>query len=186
VKRQVIIELDGVRHQYGSELVLRDINLTINSGEIFGFLGHNGAGKTTAINILTTLIAPTGGTARVCGFDVVRQRAEVTRCIGYLPSEVRLYGHLTAAENLEFSPGSPESQSRAKLRWRPWSTSVAPIWRRAASDPSPAACVSASVSPRPCCTARACCFSTSPRRDWTRTGFGSCGRRSSGSTASSA
>lgn len=96
------IELRDVKHQYGQTPVLRGIDLTIEAGEMFGFLGHNGAGKTTAINILTTLIAPTSGSARVCGYDVVTQRNKVTRRIGYLPAEVRLYGHLTAAENLEF------------------------------------------------------------------------------------
>jgi len=96
------IELRGVRHTYEEVEVLHGIDLTIESGEVFGFLGHNGAGKTTAINILTTLIEPTGGTARVCGFDVVADRADVTRCIGYLPADVRLYGHMTARENLEF------------------------------------------------------------------------------------
>ncbi|MFM2072312.1 MAG: hypothetical protein RLZZ623_2575 [Actinomycetota bacterium] len=96
------IELQGLSHRYETDPVLRDINLTIEAGEIFGFLGHNGAGKTTAINILTTLIRPTSGTARVCGFDVVTERRDVTRCIGYLPAEVRMYGHMTAAENLEF------------------------------------------------------------------------------------
>ena len=96
------IELRKVRHTYDEIEVLHGIDLTIEPGEVFGFLGHNGAGKTTAINILTTLIEPTSGTARVCGFDVVAERAEVTRCIGYLPSDVRLYGHMTARENLEF------------------------------------------------------------------------------------
>jgi ABC-2 type transport system ATP-binding protein len=96
------IVLRGLNHRYETDLVLRDIDLTITHGEIFGFLGHNGAGKTTAINILTTLIEPTSGTAEVCGFDVVTQRRDVTRCIGYLPAEVRMYGHMTAAENLEF------------------------------------------------------------------------------------
>jgi ABC-2 type transport system ATP-binding protein len=96
------IELRGVRHSYDADEVLHGIDLTIEHGEIFGFLGHNGAGKTTAINILTTLIEPTAGSARVCGFDVVADRLEVTRCIGYLPADVRLYGHMTAAENLEF------------------------------------------------------------------------------------
>ena len=96
------IELAGLEHRYDAELVLRGIDLRIEHGEIFGFLGHNGAGKTTAVNILTTLITPTGGSARVCGFDVVRERARVTSLIGYLPSEVRMYPHLTAAENLEF------------------------------------------------------------------------------------
>ncbi len=97
-----VIELRGLSHRYDTDLVLRDIDLTIDVGEIFGFLGHNGAGKTTAINLLTTLIEPTSGTAKVCGYDVVTERRDVTRCIGYLPAEVRMYGHMTAAENLEF------------------------------------------------------------------------------------
>lgn len=96
------IELEGLRHAYEHEEVLRGIDLEIEAGEIFGFLGHNGAGKTTAINILTTLIRPSGGAARVCGFDVVSERHAVASRIGYLPADVRLYGHLTAAENLEF------------------------------------------------------------------------------------
>lgn len=97
-----VIELRGLSHRYDTDPVLRDIDLTIEAGEIFGFLGHNGAGKTTAINILTTLIEPSSGTAKVCGYDVVTERRDVTRCIGYLPAEVRMYGHMTAAENLEF------------------------------------------------------------------------------------
>jgi len=97
------IELRGVRHSYDAgEEVLHGIDLTIEPGEIFGFLGHNGAGKTTAMNILTTLLEPSAGHAEVCGFDVVAARHEVTGCIGYLPADVRLYGHMTAAENLQF------------------------------------------------------------------------------------
>ena len=97
------IELRGVRHSYDAgEEVLHGIDLTIEPGEIFGFLGHNGAGKTTAMNILTTLLQPSAGHAEVCGFDVVAARQEVTGCIGYLPADVRLYGHMTAAENLRF------------------------------------------------------------------------------------
>jgi len=96
------IEMRAVRHTYEEDEVLHGIDLTIAPGEIFGFLGHNGAGKTTAINILTTLIRPTSGTALVCGHDVVEKRGAVTECIGYLPADVRLYGHMTARENLEF------------------------------------------------------------------------------------
>lgn len=96
------IEMHGIRHTYDDAEVLHGIDLAIEPGEVFGFLGHNGAGKTTAINILTTLIEPTSGTASVCGHDVVDDRAAVTTCIGYLPSDVRLYGHMTARENLDF------------------------------------------------------------------------------------
>ena len=97
-----IIEIQGLGHRYGANLVLRDIDLAIQPGEIFGFLGHNGAGKTTTLHILTTLLTPTSGSARVCGFDVVTQRLDVQRSIGYLPENVRLYDSLTASENLRF------------------------------------------------------------------------------------
>ena len=96
------IELRGISHTYGTHQVLRDINLVIEHGEIFGFLGHNGAGKTTTISILTSLLRPTTGEARVCGYDVITERLDVTRSIGYLPDSVRLYDHLTGFENLEF------------------------------------------------------------------------------------
>ncbi|WP_341925004.1 ABC transporter ATP-binding protein [Nocardioides psychrotolerans] len=96
------IELDQLSHTYDKDPVLKKLDLRIEHGEVFGFLGHNGAGKTTAINILTTLLTPTAGTAQVCGHDVVTARRAVTRSIGYLPAEVRMYGHLTALENLEF------------------------------------------------------------------------------------
>jgi ABC-2 type transport system ATP-binding protein len=97
-----VVEIEQLRHRYAEEEVLRGIDLSVVGGEIFGFLGHNGAGKTTTIHVLTTLIAPTGGTARVCGFDVVTERRQVQRNIGYLPENVRLYDSLSAAENLRF------------------------------------------------------------------------------------
>ena len=97
-----IVEINGLGHSYGANAVLHGIDLSIHPGEIFGFLGHNGAGKTTTLHILTTLIAPTTGTARVCGYDVVKERLQVQRSIGYLPENVRLYDGLTAAENLRF------------------------------------------------------------------------------------
>jgi ABC-2 type transport system ATP-binding protein len=97
-----IIELESLVHRYGDVDVLHGIDLQVEPGEIFGFLGHNGAGKTTTIHILTTLITPTSGSARVRGFDVVRDRLQVQRSIGYVPESVRLYDSLTAAENLRF------------------------------------------------------------------------------------
>src|SRR5688500_5616600 len=110
------IELQGLSHTYGTQPVLREINLVIQHGEIFGFLGHNGAGKTTTISILTSLLRPTRGQALVCGYDVATERLDVTRNIGYLPDSVRLYDHLTGFENLEFFgrlPGSVDPREPA-------------------------------------------------------------------------
>jgi ABC-2 type transport system ATP-binding protein len=97
-----VVEMRNISHSYDTDEVLHGIDLSIEPGEIFGFLGHNGAGKTTAMSILTTLMAPTSGSASVSGFDVVTDREHVTRRIGYLPADVRFYGYMTAAENLEF------------------------------------------------------------------------------------
>jgi ABC-2 type transport system ATP-binding protein len=97
-----VIELVSLVHRYGDVEVLHGIDLTVATGEIFGFLGHNGAGKTTTIHVLTTLLKHASGSARVCGFDVVEQRLDVQRNIGYLPENVRLYDSLTAVENLRF------------------------------------------------------------------------------------
>ena len=97
-----VIEVSELRHRYDGTEVLHGLDFTVPDGEIFGFLGHNGAGKTTTIHILTTLIRPSSGAASVCGFDVVRERLDVQRNIGYLPENVRLYDSLTAAENLRF------------------------------------------------------------------------------------
>jgi len=101
-RSDLVVEIEGLRHRYGDAEVLHGIDLTVRSGEIYGFLGHNGAGKTTTLHVLTTLITPTAGAARVCGFDVVEERLSVQRNIGFLPENVRLYDSLTAAENLRF------------------------------------------------------------------------------------
>jgi ABC-2 type transport system ATP-binding protein len=97
-----IIEIEALVHRYDDVEVLHGIDLKVERGEIFGFLGPNGAGKTTTIHALTTLITPTAGSARICGFDVVEDRLNVQRSIGYVPENVRLYDSLTAAENLRF------------------------------------------------------------------------------------
>ncbi|WP_324293341.1 ABC transporter ATP-binding protein, partial [Lacrimispora defluvii] len=78
------------------------LNLTVKDGAIFGFLGHNGAGKTTSLSMLTTLILPTSGSATIDGFDVVKDNLQVRNLLGYLPENVMLYGDLTARENLQF------------------------------------------------------------------------------------
>ncbi len=76
------------------------MTFAVNQSEVFGLLGPNGAGKSTIIKILTTLLPPTSGTATICGFDIVRQPAEVRRLIGYVPQMVSADGDLSARENL--------------------------------------------------------------------------------------
>lgn len=98
-----VIDISHLNKTYGSgQQALSDLNLKIAEGEVFGFLGHNGAGKTTTIHILTTLLAPTSGTAEICGHSVVREPNEVRRQIGYVPENVRLYDTMTARANLRF------------------------------------------------------------------------------------
>jgi ABC-2 type transport system ATP-binding protein len=96
------IQTDSLTRKYGDHIAVDQLSLTVSQGEIFGFLGHNGAGKTTTISLLTTLILPTSGSARVCGFDIVKDNLAVRQRIGYVPENVRLYNDLTVAENLRF------------------------------------------------------------------------------------
>jgi len=97
-----MIETQGLTKQYGDLVAVDDLNLLVDSGELFVFLGPNGAGKTTTIKILTGLLQPTRGTASVGGIDVVASPLEMKRIIGYLPEDPFLYDKLTCREFLGF------------------------------------------------------------------------------------
>jgi len=88
--------------RYGAVEAVRGIDLQVAPGETFGFLGPNGAGKSTTINILCTLTAPSGGAARVAGFDVVSERDDVRRHIGLVFQDTTLDNYLSAEQNLRF------------------------------------------------------------------------------------
>ena len=88
--------------RFGDVTAVRDLQLTVASGSIFGFLGPNGSGKSTTIKMLCGLIEPTSGTATVNGFDVLHDGDQVRRSIGYMSQSFSLYGDLTVDENLEF------------------------------------------------------------------------------------
>jgi ABC-2 type transport system ATP-binding protein len=92
---------DGLGKRYGALWALRDLDLTVAPGTVLGLLGHNGAGKTTAIRILTTLTSPTEGRARVAGFDVVEHPGSVRRRIGVAAQEATVDGLMSARLNLE-------------------------------------------------------------------------------------
>lgn len=94
------IEVEGLVKTYGEVQAVRGVSFTVASGEVFGFLGPNGAGKSTTINMLCTLAQPTSGSARVGGFDVVRERDDVRRHVGLVFQDPTLDGHLTATQNL--------------------------------------------------------------------------------------
>jgi len=96
----MVLEISGLTRRFGSLTAVDDVNLNVAAGEVFGLLGPNGAGKTTVIKMLTTLLPPTAGSARVGGFDICRRPARVRGAIGYVPQLVSADGALTGYENL--------------------------------------------------------------------------------------
>jgi ABC-2 type transport system ATP-binding protein len=94
------LHAEGLGKRYGEMWALRDLDLDVPAGSVLGLLGHNGAGKTTAIKIFTTLSLPTEGTARVAGYDVVADSLEVRRRIGVAAQQATVDGLLTARANL--------------------------------------------------------------------------------------
>lgn len=100
-----IIEVEHLVKAFGSFHAVDDISFTVKKGEIFGFLGANGAGKTTAMHMLTGLNQPTSGTGRVIGFDIRTEYEQIKRHIGYMSQKFSLYDDLTVAENISLFAG---------------------------------------------------------------------------------
>jgi ABC-2 type transport system ATP-binding protein len=97
-----MLEVRNLTKRYGDIVAVRDVSFTAEQGQILGFLGPNGAGKTTTMRILTGFLPATSGTARVAGFDVFTESAEVRRRIGYLPENPPLYAEMTTEAYLRF------------------------------------------------------------------------------------
>jgi ABC-2 type transport system ATP-binding protein len=110
-----MIEIEGFRKEFKGFVAVEDLTMEIEEGAIYGFVGPNGAGKTTTIRFLATLLAPTRGTARVNGFDVVKQPREVRRCIGYMPDAFGVYEGMKVWQYLDFF-GACYELSREKRR----------------------------------------------------------------------
>ncbi len=100
-----VIEADGLTKQFGDFIATDHITFKVHEGEIFGFLGANGAGKTTAMRMLCGLSRPSDGSARVAGYDVYREAEQVKRHIGYMSQKFSLYDDLTVYENLKLFGG---------------------------------------------------------------------------------
>jgi len=99
------IDAHELTRRFGGFTAVDRISFEIRPGEVFGFLGANGAGKTTAIRMLTGLLAPTGGRATVAGHDVLREAERVKRDIGYMSQRFSLYEDLTVRENIQLYGG---------------------------------------------------------------------------------
>jgi ABC-2 type transport system ATP-binding protein len=100
-----VIEVEHLVKAFGSFRAVDDISFTVRKGEIFGFLGANGAGKTTAMHMLTGLNQPTSGTGRVVGYDIRTEHEQIKRHIGYMSQKFSLYEDLTVAENIRLFAG---------------------------------------------------------------------------------
>jgi len=97
-----LIETTDLTKSYGKTLAFGPLSLEVQEGELFGLIGPDGAGKTSLIRILATLLKPSSGNARVCGHDTVRDYRSIRHQIGYMPGVFALYQDLTVAENLHF------------------------------------------------------------------------------------
>ncbi len=105
VKDEPVIEVSHLVKAFGSFHAVDDISFSVKRGEIFGFLGANGAGKTTAMHMLTGLNQPTSGSGRVVGFDIRTEYEQIKKHIGYMSQKFSLYEDLTVAENIRLFAG---------------------------------------------------------------------------------
>jgi len=113
-----MIELKQVTKLYRNLAAVKELDLTVQDGEIMGIIGHNGAGKSTALKMIVGLIAPTSGTVHVMGRDMAKDSTVVKRSIGYLPEESPLYENMTAKEYLLFFSElyeMPKSLAQARI-----------------------------------------------------------------------
>ena len=102
---EIVIRTDKLTKRFGDFVAVDEISFEVSKGEIFGFLGANGAGKTTAMRMLCGLSIPTSGQASVAGFDVFKQPEEIKKNIGYMSQKFSLYEDLTVLENIQFYGG---------------------------------------------------------------------------------
>ena len=100
-----IIEVEGLSRSFGDFCAVNDISFSVRRGEVFGFLGANGAGKSTTIRILCGLLAPSSGKGRVLDYDILTESERVKPHVGYMSQKFSLYPDLTVLENLDFFGG---------------------------------------------------------------------------------
>src|SRR6185312_13477320 len=97
-----MIEVEGLTKYYGERAAIRDLSFTIEKGEVIGFLGLNGAGKSTTLKVLGCVLLPTSGRVTIDGYDVAKDPHEIRKRIGFLPDTPPLYDEMTISGYLEF------------------------------------------------------------------------------------
>jgi ABC-2 type transport system ATP-binding protein len=102
---EVVIKTDKLTKRFGDFIATNEVTFEVYAGEIFGFLGANGAGKTTAMKMLCGLSKPSSGNATIAGFDIYKQTEEIKKNIGYMSQKFSLYEDLTVIENIQFFGG---------------------------------------------------------------------------------
>jgi ABC-2 type transport system ATP-binding protein len=102
---EAVIKTDKLTKRFGDFIATNEITFEVQKGEIFGFLGANGAGKTTAMRMLCGLSTPSSGTASIAGFDVYKETEQIKKNIGYMSQKFSLYEDLTVTENIRFFGG---------------------------------------------------------------------------------
>jgi ABC-2 type transport system ATP-binding protein len=130
------IEVEALTKQFGSFTAVDHISFNVRRGEIFGFLGANGSGKSTTIRMLTGLLAPTSGSAKVAGFDINAQADQVKRRIGYMSQRFSLYDDLTVAENIRFWGGIYGLSNEAIAKKQTWAIEIANLQGKENALPS--------------------------------------------------
>ena len=101
----IVIHTEKLTKKFGDFIATNEITFDVHRGEIFGFLGANGAGKTTAMKMLCGLLAPSSGEATIAGFDIYKETEKIRRNIGYMSQKFSLYEDLTIVENIDFFGG---------------------------------------------------------------------------------
>ena len=115
-----VIFVEGLEKRFGDFVAVDRVSFSVKKGEIFGFLGSNGSGKSTTIRMLCGILTPTSGRATVAGYDIVSQSEEVKYSIGYMSQKFSLYEEMTPMENIRFYLGLysvPQSQWNERMAW---------------------------------------------------------------------
>ena len=105
MKKENAIQVENLTKMFGDFTAVNNISFQVGKGEVFGFLGANGAGKTTAMKMLIGILKPTSGSAQIAGFDVKSNAEDVKKSIGYMSQRFSLYNDLTIKENITFFGG---------------------------------------------------------------------------------